>query len=127
MGRILVHGRDALIASINRFEGTLRQSAGRSDSDFEEHRKDAIELRRQIAAHRTEITGLIEEAIDSLELRNAFRSKFLALCSALALHQASWPIVTIDLKNREYQASREATREKYRAFFEWARSALGSG
>jgi len=119
-----VDSREALIASVNAFELTLTGSLGRKDSDFDEHRKAAIEQRRQIATHRAEISALSEQSIDSPELRSAFRSRFSALCSALALHQASWPVVSIDLENPDYQASRESTRAKYREFFAWAKSAL---
>lgn len=114
----------ALIASIATFEATLTASSARNDSDFEAHRRDAIELRRQIAVHRAEISTLFEQSIASPELRTQFRARFSALCSALALHQASWPVVAIELDNPDYQASRDSTRAKYREFFAWARTAL---
>lgn len=116
--------QETLIASIDAFEAMLTKSAARNDANFEEHRRAAIEQRRQIATFRAEISRLFEQSTVSPELRGEFRARFSALCTALALHQASWPIVSIDLDNPDYQASRDSTRAKYREFFAWARPAL---
>ncbi|WP_218042364.1 hypothetical protein [Sphingobium fuliginis] len=116
--------RKPLISSINAFEAMLTKSSVRNDRDFASHKKMAIEQRREISKYRAEIPRLAEQCLESAELRNAFRARFSALCTALALHQALWPVVAIDSNDQGYQASRDAARAKYREFFAWAKAAL---
>lgn len=113
-----------LKAALDAFEATLQESSIMQDRDFENGRKAAIELRRKIAAHRAEVSSLLDQALESTKLHYAFRTRFSALCFALALHQANWPVVTIDLKNKAYLASSADARAAYRGFFQWARFAF---
>lgn len=119
-----MHDIDRLKAALNAFEATLLESSRMQDGDFERGRKAAIELRRKIAAHRVEVGGLLDQALGSTKLYYAFRSRFSALCFTLALHQANWQVVTIDLKNKAYLASSADTRAAYQGFFQWARFAF---
>lgn len=84
-------------------------------------RREAVEQRREIAAHRAKIAKLVEEALEPYELQRDFRSRFFGVCSTLSQHQASW---AVDVEKLDYLESRSSTWAKCCAFFEWSRSAL---
>lgn len=102
--------KSGVIASIRAFEATLAGSASLTGSRSGDKRREAIEHRRQIAAHRNEIAGLVEAEIECPALRRAFRARFFDLCAAIALHQANWPVVAIDPDDPHYQVSRTSAR-----------------
>lgn len=120
----MVHDRAELVAAIDEFETTLHRSASLARDNFEGRKLEAITLRRKIADHRTAISSLIATALADTDLQSTFRSQFSKLCAAIAFHQASWPVISIDLESPEYQASISDVRAAYAAFFHWARQAL---
>lgn len=113
-----------LKAALEAFETTLLQTAGSSDKSFPARRKGAIEQRRQIATHRNEVARLLQRVDATATLPANFRTRFSEFCSALAQHQATWPVVAIDVENSEYLASRAVTRAKYQDFFAWVKLTL---
>lgn len=118
--------RNDLLAAINALEVTLRQSASITRENFEARKGEAIELRRRIAEHRTEIFSLISDGLDEGDSQSSFRSRFSKLCAIIALHQANWPVVSIDLQNPDYLASIREVRDAYASFFQWARTVLAT-
>lgn len=122
----MIDNRKRLCAALEEFEKTLRQSAGLAKDNFEGRKKEAIELRRKIAEHRNTISKLSEASFSDAGLQSAFRSQFSRLCAAIAFHQASWPVVSIDLTSLEYSASIAVVRSAYFDFFLWARKTLAS-
>lgn len=118
--------RNDLLAAINALEGTLRQSASITLENFETRKGEAIELRRRIAEHRREIFSLIPDGLADRDAQSRFRSQFSKLCATIALHQANWPVVSIDLQNPGYIASIRDVRDAYACFFQWARRVLAT-
>ena len=113
-----------LKVELDNLEALLLRSAGLGEG-LDKHRKKGVEYRRQIGEKVALIGSLGEHAFGS-ETRAEFRREFSKLRSALALHQASWPIVAIDVANAQYQASVQTLRETSRSFISWVRSALAA-
>jgi len=86
-----------------------------------------------VAARRRfgDLVPAISKAIDEEprlradpDLAHAFRERFSAMRSKVAIHQAKWPAVLIDTANDEFIASATAVRENNRAFATWALGVL---
>jgi hypothetical protein len=120
-----VTGRDELRRLVDDFEDALRQSAELTEG-LEDHRKHGLELRRQISAKLAMIGSLGEQAFDPGDRQQAFRSEFSKMRSAMAYHQASWPIVSIRPEDPDYLASVRSLREANRTFISWAKAALAA-
>ena len=113
--------REALI-SFEQVEPALLDTTRRKDAAW---KKDYIELRRQLQVRLTALASAghrIQEANGETGAR--FRDAFVALRSALALHQATWPAVAIDLSNPDYKASADRVQSASRAFRELAHQAV---
>jgi len=113
-----------LLEAINLLEATLANAANLGNTWLVDHRRDAIQLRRLLAAQNSEIARLGEEAFDNPSHQAQFRNQFAKMRSATALHQASWPVVSIDTKNPEYLASVKSTRDANKQFIAWVRQHL---
>ena len=118
--------RDDLRRTVDELEDLLRQSANLSD-DLDDHRRRGIELRREIGQKVAAIGSLVEKAFDAASEQGSFRSEFSKMRSAMAYHQASWPIVSIKPDDAGYIASVAALREANRHFISWVRAALAAG
>ncbi|RYY26104.1 MAG: hypothetical protein EOP62_11525 [Sphingomonadales bacterium] len=116
--------KEKLLEAVNALEDALARSAKLGEVDFDAHRKDAVELRRLIAAQNSAIASLGDDAFETPESRQAFRNEFSKMRSAMAFHQASWPVVSVDRENPSYVASLRSIRETNRIFITWVRSAL---
>ena len=116
--------KEELFRVIDEFELILRQSASLADAGLDAHRKSGIALRRQLSAQNAKISALGEKAFETRELQAAFRQEFAKMRSAMAFHQASWPVVTVDLESPEYRASVRTTRAASRQFIVWIRNAM---
>jgi len=101
-------------------ETTLRQSPKVNSPQFDDHRREVIQMRRLMAAQLRALATAGAE-LDDAGLQSAFRSEFSAMRAALALHQAMWPVVAIDLNDSAYAASVATTRAANERFFEWVR------
>ena len=117
-------GREKLLSAIGVLEASLAQAVKLGDRDFNEHRREVIQLRRIILAHNSTIDSLCDEAFGTPEARLAFRREFSEMRSAMAFHQASWPVVSIDFENPDYVASLNIMRTANRKFIAWVRTAL---
>lgn len=115
--------KDKLLAEVDALQATLRQSADLAQSDFGSVRTEAVKLRRKIAEHRRALHELGERVFAHPSVQQGFRSHYSRVCSALAEHQANWPIVAIDLASPDYIRSLEKSRLAHREFFDWVRSA----
>ena len=109
-----------VLAAVRDLETTLRRSRQLIDVDFHEHRKEAIQQRREVSARLAQLSAAAG-TIEDPGVQHAFRNEFSKLRSAMALYQASWPVVSIDHDNPEYCASLEAMRSAYGRFFDWIR------
>lgn len=107
-------------AAVADLEETLRLSR-RLDVGFDDRRKEAIEQRRDISEKLARLSSAAQ-AIPDIHARSTFLSALSKMRAALAVHQASWPIVTIDQTNPTYLASIKAARSAYEQFFDWVRA-----
>lgn len=115
--------KSELWRAIEQVEQLLNQSWDLADNDFLSRRKEAIALRRSIADQTATIGKLGEAAFVERDQQDAFRQRFSATRTAMALHHASWPIVSIDLASRDYRASARSMRQAYNDFIDWVKSA----
>lgn len=115
-------GKDTFLAAVDGLETLLRESAQMRDAEFQDRRKEVLQIRRTIADQNAKIAALGETAFNDPEQRQAFQSAFSKLRSAISLHMASWPVVSIEVADPGYQASLIKQRDAYRHFIAWARS-----
>jgi hypothetical protein len=99
---------------------------GRTD---ERWRHDMITQRRLLSAQVAEVGRLADPWIaarNDAETTRAYRERFSRMRSAAALHQAAWPVVSLDPENPEYRSSALNARQCNRAFVDWLRGALAA-
>lgn len=114
--------RDELMKAVDSYETILRQSAGLRDGQTD-RRREAVQLRRVISQRIAEINAHGDAFFEGSSVYSVFRSEIAKMRSAVAYHQASWPIVSIRPDDLSYQASVAAVREANRSFIAWIRSA----
>ena len=107
--------KEDLLREVHALEKTLEQSASLGD----DARPEKVELRRKLAEHRAKISTIGERVFAAKPLQDAFRAEFSKMRAAMALHHASWPIVTIDPRSSQYQVSVQAERDANRRFISW--------
>jgi hypothetical protein len=112
-----------LTKAVNEFEHVLSQSAGLG-ADLADHRREAIHLRRLISDTIATIAKAGDEVFTDARRLTDFRNEFSMMRSAMAYHQASWPIVAVDTENESYRASVRGVREANRRFIAWVRRVL---
>jgi hypothetical protein len=107
-------------------EATLRQSANLPGRGDNADRKVAVTLRRRIAEQIATVSEAGELVFNALERRSEFRTRISRMKTAMALHQASYPIVSIDRRDPDYRASVAvaALRAANGSFFDWVRTEL---
>lgn len=115
--------RQRLLSAVDAYEEILRQSAGLRNGETD-RRREAVQLRRLISERIPEISSLGDAVFTAPDTHVTFRNEFARMRSAVAFHQASWPIVGIEPANPQYQESVRAIREANRRFIDWVRSAL---
>ncbi|MFB0872622.1 MULTISPECIES: hypothetical protein [unclassified Sphingobium] len=120
-----VSSRDDMLRALGALEATLRQSAELADNEQADNRAAGIKLRRLIAEQLSAVNAAGERAFTEFHQLGEFRREIAKTRSALALHQASWPIVAIRRDDPEYMASLLALRETNRKFLAWIRDSLG--
>lgn len=118
--------RDELLAAVAVLESTLRQSAQMGGETFKEHRKEVLQLRREISVKVADLYAL-GLAIEEGDRRNAFLREFSMMRSAMALHHASWPVVSVELENPDYCISVQSMREANKRFIDWIRLGRNAG
>lgn len=110
---------DELRVAVGDLETTLRLSR-RLDRGFNDHRMEAIQQRREISAKLARLSSAAQAISDGSD-RSTFLNQFSKMRSALALHQATWPIVAVDQSDPAYRTSIQTARAAYFKFFEWVR------
>jgi hypothetical protein len=115
--------RDDLLLAIREYEAVLQRSAGLS-STSEPDRREAVRLRRLISERIAAISLAGRKVFQNRPDKNAFDDGFSRMRSAVANHQASWPIVAVDSASADYQLSVVRVREANRTFIEWVRRSM---
>ncbi len=113
-----------LLRIVAELEATLRQSAELPDRSDNADRKAAVALRRRMAEHIAAAAEAGELLFGALSRRSEFRSRISRMRTVMALHQASYPIVSIDRRDPAYRASVAALRAANEGFFKWVRTEL---
>ncbi|MGV7121292.1 hypothetical protein [Sphingopyxis sp. 550A] len=108
-----------LTRSVGEFEAMLGRITDLADKNFDDHRREAVRLRRLIADQTATIRSLGEAAYAGSESLEVFRQEFSKLRTAMALHYSAWAVVSIDLENPLYLASVSALRKANRDFIAW--------
>lgn len=117
----------AIAEAVDALECVQADLAGIASRDDDRRRHDLVELRRIFAARIAEVGRLAEPVFVSLEDRDLvqeYRHRFSRMRSAAAMHQASWPAVSLSERPEEYRASARAVDEANREFIAWIRQAL---
>lgn len=112
------------LATFGQIISELSAIAGRTDP---ERRSELVTLRKKLSDHiaRMRDTGVQAFTdVGEAELASEFRSRLSNVLNLVALHQASWPAVTIDEGNAAYRTSAGKVAETNRAFIDWTRSAI---
>jgi hypothetical protein len=83
--------------------------------DIEGRRRETIHIRLEFMACFAHLASIAEKLYTSADQLKIFRRKHSEARSAIATHQANWPVVAIDMKNPKCASSakhsRDATRE----------------
>lgn len=111
-------------AAIDELEALLQRSASIPDSACPSERKEALELRRNIAEQNSKVATLGEIVFSTRNTEQAFRRELTDLRVAIASHLSEWPISTIDMTDARYLASLLRLRQAYRRFIDWIRREL---
>lgn len=117
----------AVAREIDALEQVQAELASVADRNDDRRRHDLIELRRKLSAQITrigQVAGPVISDRNDPALLQAFRQKFSQMRSAAAIHQASWPAVSLGERKEEYRASAISVREANRAFVAWMRETL---
>ena len=117
----------ALRSAIAQFEAIIaemKEISRRSDS---ERRGELVRLRRalsnQVMLVREAGATTFGDAIDD-PLAREFRLRLSAVLSAIALHQANWPAVSIDEGSDAFRASSANVAQVNASFVGWTRDIL---
>ncbi len=111
----------AEVDKLERLKAEIAQLTRRTDGD---HRQQVVQVRRQIAAQLFAVGTAGERLFARSPDLATFRTKYSALRSATAAHQAEWPAVLLRERRDAFLASTEPMRVVGRDFFAWARSAV---
>lgn len=117
--------RDDLLPAVGEFEALMSHSAG-LNADVADHRKEAIQIRRQIAEKFAALSSAGADVFPDHATEVAFRNAFSKMRSATSYHQASWPVVAVDYNSPDYRASEHRVRRSCQEFIKWNRATLGS-
>ena len=116
--------RAALIREVDKLEEILTQIVAVTMRTDTERRKDLVALRRVLSAQIFTVGQAGEPVFaDTAEL-TTYREKFSRMRSMAAIHQSSWPAITLGERPEEYRESVKPMREANRDFIRWTRAAL---
>jgi hypothetical protein len=115
-----------LLDAVEALEASFRRSASLGGENFDAKRKEAVQMRREIADQLAVVSSMGNLAFDGTALQDPFRSEFAKMRSALALHQASWPVVAIQLENPDYLSSVTMLRESTARFMAWVKGSASA-
>lgn len=114
--------RDNLLQAIQELQDLLSHSST-LNADVPEHRMKAIQLRRQFSKTFGAIAASGNDLFAGSEREGTFRNEFSKMRSAMALHQASWPIVAVNYDDPAYRASEATVRRSSQHFIAWVTTA----
>ena len=109
-----------LLKAVGDFEAELARSSKLPRGS----RKEMIGVRRSISVHLTRIANLLPEVSHDPVICSRLRSEFSKVRHAMALHQATWPIVAIEFGNADYLSSLSSMRDANRSFISLIRTSL---
>lgn len=93
----------------------------------EARKGELVKLRREYAEQIGKLSGAIEAdegLAANTDLRSEFRKRFSEMRSALALHQANWPAISMDENPVAYRASAMNVSKLQGGFLEWSAEQL---
>lgn len=112
------------IAVMERIQAEIAAVTGRSD---QERKHELVKLRRLLSEQigRVSVAGeaIFGDAV-APHLTAEYRARLSAMRSAIALHQANWPAVSLDSADAGFTRSVLAARSAKDAFISWTRGAL---
>ena len=111
---------DEIRAAANRLRSLQRQASLAVDRRDEEWQRALVSLRRDIASGITELSAATRKLSPPVEARRelaALDQGVSALRRALAMHQASWPAVSVDPRQPDFKASVAQVRGAYDDLF----------
>jgi hypothetical protein len=112
---------------LTKLEAIQADLAAIATRDDEGRRADLIALRRQLSDQIALLGRLADDLFGnhvSPELKAEYRSRFSAMRSKTALHQANWPAVRLGQFDDDYRTSATGVRDANRAFVAWMRATL---
>jgi len=115
-----------LLDAVEALEASFSRSASLGGENFDAKRKEVVQVRREISDQLGIVSSMGNVAFDGTPLQDLFRSEFSKMRSALALHQASWPVVAIELENPDYLSSVTALRESTVRFMAWVKGSAST-
>lgn len=92
-----------------------------------EAKHELVRARRQLSEQIGRLGTLIERheaSSGGLDTQKDFGRLFTTMRYALAMHQASWPVVLIDENPEAYRQSARGVQSKSQAFWIWCRTHL---
>lgn len=116
-----------LEAAVLSFENIQREFAQNSDQRGLDWRRGMVELRRALQDRLIAIRGALQAYEDSCGRSpdtEKLASALSALRTAIALHQANWPVVAIDTDDSGYRAEVKMLRGSTSEFRKTARTVL---
>ena len=116
--------RAALAREIDKLEDIIRQIAAVTARTDDGRRKDLVALRRVLSAQIHAVGQAGEPVFAETEELTTYRAKYSRMRSMSALHQSSWPAITLGERPDEYRESVKPMREANRDFIAWTRDAL---
>lgn len=123
VGQSSMSSRDELVRAVDDFEKANQRSIALGDDTVDQRRR-AVQFRRETWEIVAEIAAHGPNAFAGQEWKAKFRDAFWTMRSTMALHQASWPVVSADKDAATYQASVKKVREENQRFIAWARQAV---
>ena len=116
-----------VLAEVDKLEKVQKELAAVSSRTDEARARDLIRLRRELSQQIGRVGQVAEayfEAQGDFALTQQYRTRFSAMRSRAATHQANWPAVRLDQADETYQQSARDVREANRAFVGWMRQVL---
>lgn len=117
-------GIHSAISQLQQILDDLYQISNRGDA---ERKLDLVQLRRQLSHQMQAIGDAVQTCpifLRSPDLVREFREQFSLTRSAIALHQATWPAVSVDAGLDGYRQSAAKVRATNLQFLRWLEAVL---
>ncbi len=116
-----------LLAALNRLRdihGRIGENIGDLEQD---RRRELVNTRRELADCMAAVSAPAEVlflGLSNADVLGEYRRLFSAMRSSAALHQASWPAVSVTDDIPAYAKSADQVRDAHRTFDQWVRMAI---